>query len=523
MEKKLLVDGSVALAERQPRVIKIAAAERQNALLRVAAYTRVSSDSADQLHSFAAQNRYYTTLISGKAEWQLVDIYADEGLSGTASEKRESFQRMMADCRRGLIDQILVKSISRFARNTKDCLASIRELKELGVNVRFEREGIDTNQVSSELITTIYAAFAQKESESISGNRQWCYQRSMEQGTFNTYNAPVGFRMVAGKLEVDEEEAPTIRRIFNEYLNGCNSREISAGLNKDEVLGRVWNSKAVDYILLNERYAGNALLQKRYTTDSFPRQKKRNHGEREMYYVAGSNCAIVSQETFDRAQKLRKERKTLPVSLHDAISRQMRCTCGGRIRAKQVNQKWHWCCCNHDEKRSCPITAIPEAQIQESFCRMYYKLKHQGIAILEQMLANFNEIRKRKMLWRTDIVALNKKISDLSSQNQTLAFLKQQGLVDPDIFISKSNALTRELQQAKVEKEKQLNTQSDMTTIKTQEMLETLDNGPEYLERFDAELFGELVEKIIIESNDSVRFVLKNELEVQESIERTVR
>ena len=209
---------------------------------------------------------------------------------------------MMADCRRGLIDQILVKSISRFARNTKDCLASIRELKELGVNVRFEREGIDTNQVSSELITTIYAAFAQKESESISGNRQWGYQRSMEQGTFNTYNAPVGFRMVAGKLEVDEEEAPTIRRIFNEYLNGCNSREISAGLNKDEALGRVWNSKAVDYILLNERYAGNALLQKRYTTDSFPRQKKRNHGEREMYYVAGSNCAIVSQETFDYAQ-----------------------------------------------------------------------------------------------------------------------------------------------------------------------------------------------------------------------------
>ena len=242
-----------------------------------------------------------------------------------------------------------------------------------------------------------------------------------------------------------------------------------------------------------------------------------------MYYVAGSNCAIVSQETFDRAQKLRKERRTFPVSLHDESSRKMRCTCGGRIRAKQVNQKWHWCCCNHDEKRSCPITAIPEAQIQESFCRMYYKLKHQGSAILEQMLANFNEIRKRKMLWSTDIVALNKKISDLSSQNQTLAFLKQQGLVDPDIFISKSNGLTRELQQAKAEKEKQLNTQSDMTAMKTQEMLETLGNGPEYLERFDAELFGELVEKIIIESNDSVRFVLKNDLEVRESIERTVR
>ena len=171
MDEKRLVDGTTALAEKQPRVIKIEPAERpQNVRLRVAAYTRVSSDSEDQLNSFAAQNRYYTELISGKAEWRMVDIYADEGITGTSVAKRDDFQRMMADCRRGLIDQILVKSISRFARNTKDCLQNIRELKELGVNVRFEREGIDTVNVSSELITAIYAAFAQKESESISGN-----------------------------------------------------------------------------------------------------------------------------------------------------------------------------------------------------------------------------------------------------------------------------------------------------------------------------------------------------------------
>ncbi len=169
MDKKRLVDGTTALAEKRPRVIKIEPAERpQNVRLRVAAYTRVSSDSEDQLNSFAAQNRYYTELISGKAEWRMVDIYADEGITGTSVAKRDDFQRMMADCRRGLIDQILVKSISRFARNTKDCLQNIRELKELGVNVRFEREGIDTVNVSSELITAIYAAFAQKESESIS-------------------------------------------------------------------------------------------------------------------------------------------------------------------------------------------------------------------------------------------------------------------------------------------------------------------------------------------------------------------
>lgn len=173
MAENHLTDGTTALAA-QPRVIKIEAAEKpQNAQLRVAAYTRVSSDSDDQLNSFAAQNRYYAELISGKAEWRMVDIYADEGITGTSAAKREDFQRMMADCRRGLIDQILVKSISRFARNTKDCLEAVRELKELGVNVRFEREGIDTANVSSELITAIYAAFAQKESESISGNMRW--------------------------------------------------------------------------------------------------------------------------------------------------------------------------------------------------------------------------------------------------------------------------------------------------------------------------------------------------------------
>ena len=156
MDEKRLVDGTTALAEKQPRVIKIEPTERpQNVRLRVAAYTRVSSDSEDQLNSFAAQNRYYTELISSKAEWRMVDIYADEGITGTSVAKRDDFQRMMADCRRGLIDQILVKSISRFARNTKDCLQNIRELKELGVNVRFEREGIDTVNVSSSPPSTL--------------------------------------------------------------------------------------------------------------------------------------------------------------------------------------------------------------------------------------------------------------------------------------------------------------------------------------------------------------------------------
>ena len=227
MAEKHLTDGTTALAA-QPRVIKIEAAEKpKNAQLRVAAYTRVSSDSDDQRNSFAAQNRYYAELISGKAEWRMVDIYADEGITGTSAAKREDFQRMMADCRRGLIDQILVKSISRFARNTKDCLEAVRELKELGVNVRFEREGIDTANVSSELITAIYAAFAQKESESISGNMRWSYQRRMESGEFNTCKAPYGYRLHKSTLVIEEGEAAIVRLIFALYLDGKSRREIA--------------------------------------------------------------------------------------------------------------------------------------------------------------------------------------------------------------------------------------------------------------------------------------------------------
>ena len=193
MAEKHLTDGTTALAA-QPRVIKIEAAEKpRNAQLRVAAYTRVSSDSDDQLNSFAAQNRYYAELISGKAEWRMVDIYADEGITGTSAAKREDFQRMMADCRRGLIGQILVKSISRFARNTRDCLASLRELFRLGVSVLFEKENIDTGTLTTELMVSVSSSLAQQESVYISQNQQMSYQRRMERGEFITCTAPYGY------------------------------------------------------------------------------------------------------------------------------------------------------------------------------------------------------------------------------------------------------------------------------------------------------------------------------------------
>ena len=361
MVEKHLTDGTTALAG-QPRVIKIEAAEKpRNAQLRVAAYTRVSSDSDDQLNSFAAQNRYYAELISGKAEWRMVDIYADEGITGTSAAKREDFQRMMADCRRGLIDQILVKSISRFARNTKDCLEAVRELKELGVNVRFEREGIDTANVSSELITAIYAAFAQKESESISGNMRWSCQRRMEAGTFLPSSMAYGYKLVGRKIEIDADAALVVCRIFQWYLNGVNRIAIAKKLNEEGISSgqrKKWHSASVRYILTNEKYTGDSLWQKTYTSDTLPATRHKNTGEHEQYYAVGTHPPIIPRETFDQVQTLMQKRSVGQAVTHGRLCVRMHCSCGSRIRAKQVNGRWYWFCCRHDETKKYPNSPV---------------------------------------------------------------------------------------------------------------------------------------------------------------------
>lgn len=308
MATETQTNGTLAL-EQKNRVIIIPAQDEITARkLRVAAYARVSSSSEDQLNSYRAQNQYYSELISSNPDWEMVDIYADSGITGTSVEKREDFQRMMQDCRKGKIDRILVKSISRFARNTKDCLAAVRELKELGVSVLFEEQGIDTARVSSEMVTAIMASLAQKQSESISGNVQWGIQRRMETGEYKLRTAPYGYTVKDGLLEVNEAQVPIIQYIFRAYLAGANTKEICDYLNKQQGSDRKWLHREIDYILMNERYAGNAVLQKKYTTTALPRTVKRNRGERAMYYISNSNEAIISQEVFEQAQALRKRR-----------------------------------------------------------------------------------------------------------------------------------------------------------------------------------------------------------------------
>ena len=490
----------------------------------MAAYCRVSSSSEDQLNSFAAQNIHYTQYIMEHEDWRLVDIYADEGVTGTSVEKREDFKRMLDDSGRGLIDRILVKSISRFARNTAECLEAIRQFRACGTTIFFEKENIDTARMSSELMTALHAAFSQSESESISGNMRWSYQRRMERGEFNTYSAPLGYDLVDGSLIINKECAEVVRSIYEMYLRGINTTEIAKTLNYGNVLHIHWQRGRIEYILRNERYIGDAQLQKKYTTDTLPRKRIRNSGEHNSYYIIGIHDAIIPQDWFERVQRLLKSREKTVSAEKTPFHGRIQCSCGTACRSKRSTSARYWLCIRHDsDEDACPITQIPEAQIQQAFLRLYYNLKHQGSHILPDLITNLQSIRERKFLWSADVIELNKQIAELTSQNQLLATLRESGCVDPDIFISKSNALTEQLRAAKQAKSRILNQDGDDTILCTQELITILKREPETLHDFDGELFGQLIDKVIIESNTSLRFRLKNGLELRESIERTVR
>ena len=276
---------------------------------RVAAYARVSTDSDEQFTSFEAQVDYYTKLINAREDWEFVKVYTDEGISGTSTKHRAGFNRMVSDALEGKIDLIVTKSISRFARNTIDTLTTVRQLKEKGVEVYFEKENINTLTESSEFLITLFSGFAQAESESLSKNVAWGWRKSAEAGNvYFQYKRMLGYRKGAdGQPEIVPEEAEIIRRIYRRYLAGYSLGQIKQELEQDNIptAQKVerWSSAVIHNILTNEKYMGDALLQKTYITDCITKKVKKNMGERPMYYVENNHPAIVSREMFDQVQK----------------------------------------------------------------------------------------------------------------------------------------------------------------------------------------------------------------------------
>lgn len=288
-----------------------AAGERK---LRVAAYCRVSTEQEEQLGSFANQVEYYTRLIEGEEDWAFAGIYADEGISGTGTRKRKGFQRLIEACDAGKVDFVITKSISRFARNTADCLVYARQLKDRGIPILFQKEGINTMEASGELLFTILSCFAQEESRSISENTKWGIRSKFQKGIPHVNTTRLfGFNKDAdGQLCVDPEQGAVVRRIFRDYLRGFGEGEIARRLREEGIPGITgtsrWSSTTVRRMLQNEKYQGDLLLQKYYTVSFLTGECARNEGALDQYFVADAHEGIVSREEWEAVQQERARR-----------------------------------------------------------------------------------------------------------------------------------------------------------------------------------------------------------------------
>ena len=294
-----------------PRIKQIEKLPRLQAKRKVAAYCRVSKDSRNLIHSFEAQVDYYTDLIQKNPEWEFAGIYADEAITGTRIGKREGFKRMVSDCEEGKIDLVLTKSVSRFARNTVDTLSTTRHLKDIGVEIRFEEQGISTFSSDGELMLTLMAGIAQQEAETISENIKWSRKKKFERGDPQAHFKIYGYAWIDGGLTVNRGQAEIVRRIFRDYIDGKSSYLIAKELNAEgykTVRDRDFDDQAVIYILKNYTYTGNMLLQKTVVVDPVSKKRIRNKGQYARYKAEGTHKPIIDEETYEKAQQLLLER-----------------------------------------------------------------------------------------------------------------------------------------------------------------------------------------------------------------------
>lgn len=354
----------------QRKVIKIEP-KRIKALAkkRVAAYARVSSGKDAMLHSLSAQISYYSEYIQKHIEWEFAGVYADEAYTGTKDERPE-FKRLLEDCRCGKIDMIITKSISRFARNTVTMLEVVRELKNLNIDIYFEKENIHSLSGDGELMLTILASIAQEESRSVSENCKWRIRKGFKEGELVNLRFMYGYRIEKGKIEINEDEAKIVRMIFEDYINGLGCTRIAKKLREmgiEKIRGGKWNSERVVEILKNEKYTGNALLQKKFVKDHLTKTLVKNKGDLPKYYAEETHPAIIDLETFQRAQEILDKRKEKysskgEVSNH-IFQRKIICgICGKKYRRKINGKRAIWHCSTYLKygKDACQSKQIPE-------------------------------------------------------------------------------------------------------------------------------------------------------------------
>ena len=338
---------------------------------KVAAYARVSMQSERMLHSLSAQVSYYSGLIQKNPDWEYAGVYADDFISGTNTVKRDEFKRMLADCEAGKIDIILTKSISRFARNTVDLLETVRHLKELGIEVRFEKENVRSMDGDGELMLTILASFAQEESRSISDNVKWGIRKRMQNGIPNGRFRIYGYRWEGDELVIVPEEAEIVKRIFQNFLDGKSRLETEREFAAEGITtrdGHRWTDSNLKVVLTNVTYTGNLLLQKEFIADPITKQKKKNRGELPQYYVEDAHPAIIDKATFDFVHEEMARRRELGALANKSLNTscftgKIKCPyCGQSYmhnkRVKNGNIQEYWNCGSKKKKKvgdGCPV------------------------------------------------------------------------------------------------------------------------------------------------------------------------
>ena len=419
---------------------------------KVAAYCRVSTDTEEQEGSYEAQCQHYTSYIRGNPNWLFAGIYADQGISGTQMKHREDFLRMMADCEAGKINLILTKSISRFSRNTVDCLQSVRKLKELGIAVYFEKENINTLDGKGEVLITIMASIAQQESASISQNIRmgWHYSFQQGRGALN-YTRFMGLTKGTerGSYEIDPETAPIVRRIFREFLDGHNPAVIAAGLERDGIPSPTgnanWQPTTIRGMLQNEKYCGDLLCQKYYVKDFLTHKNVKNEGALPQYYVEGHHAPIIPKQVFflTQGEIMRREKaKDLPVGKARTFTEKLICpVCGKPLNryAKPARGILDWRCGTRDGdakttlrdgKSSCGCRYVPEVEAKKALLDAINQLpEHRDELIRKQGALESGEMKRiDALLGRSKLQEeeLEKRRQAVEDESDEAAFLDEQ-------------------------------------------------------------------------------------------------
>lgn len=504
VEKKSSTEGS----ETMPRMIVIPPKEEPSVTkIRVAAYCRVSTNHTEQENSYETQVRYFSSLYNDSETEQLVGIYADEGISGTSIESRVSFIKMMDDCRRGKIDRIVTKSLSRFARNTKDCLSCIRELSELGISVKFEKENIDTARMSDEMMITVMGGLAQEESGSISKNVRWSIQKRMAKGTYGHARVPYGYKKNKKNkgLAIDRKQADVVRRIFDMYINGIGMGSIAKALNNEGIpspTGIEWNDITISKMLRQEKYIGDTLWQKTYSEFMGP-MFQINRGQQPKYYIKGSHPAIIDKETFDLAASIRKKRRGSPGRQTDSLFRgKLICGCCGHVYSLIGGRTRLYWQCNHRYgiSEQCENPIIYDKTLRIALEALCDKLHSHGKPIFDRCIKQFELLERMSQTGTATTAQLYEQIADLKEQRHRLAVLRTKGYISDEKYTSQENEigsaiikLTSEIDKLNSEKD----TAADDTRMLT-DIFEKYDGSEEYRMK----ILSEVIERMTVTNYD---------------------